>query len=150
MKGGDKMKKKIMLVFLLAITSLLLVGCGGKKLVCTKEEKQNAGQFYIDMNTEVVMGLKDDDSIESMKMIIDDAYEQLKNEGNVSESMEYMAKMFLQGFTSSLSEEYAKTDYKINKNKITINSVVDMDKAVEQKTKEDAISHFEANGYTCK
>lgn len=148
--------KKFMMVFTLALTALLLVGCGGgKKLVCTMQQKQNAGQYYIDLNSEIIMGLNGDDNVTSMEMnvevvIPEAAYDEMKQQGDINASMEYLAEMFMQGFVSSVPEEYAKTDYKINKNKITVNSKVDMSEAKEERNKQDAIDYFEGNGYTCK
>ena len=151
------MKKKMLFVFFLSVFALVLTGCGGSgnKLVCTIKDSVPAGQYEINYSSEIVMGLKKGDIVDSLKMSIEivipeDAYNDMKQEGDINENMEYVAQMFMQGFTSQLPQEYAKTDYKIKKNKIEVTSTVDMTKANEEKTKQEAIESFEGNGYTCK
>ena len=151
------MKKRLLTVFLLFASVLLLTGCGGgKKLVCTMNQRQNAGQFYVDLNAKVEMGYSgENEEINSMDINIeliipDDLYEALQNEGNIEENMKAIAEAFAQGYTGSMPADAATFDYKINKNKINITSSIDMSKATKAQTKTAAKEQMEGSGFTCK
>lgn len=90
----------------LVVGTLLLTGCGGKKVVCTSEVKDVTGSYKMN----ITANLKDNKvSKLSAEMKFED--------DNAAEQMCSMLKAF-----SSLIEGNEKLDYKCNGKKITVNN----------------------------
>ncbi len=149
------MKAKLLSLTLLVVAVVFMTGCGGKKLVCTMEQEQSFSGVGVKMSTEISFGLTKDDVVDSasadIKVEIDKAsYEELEKAGQAKQTMDYFATQMEKSFTSSMPADAVKANTKVNKNVVTVTADIDMSKAGETKTKDEAIEYYESLGYKCK
>ena len=149
------MKSKVLLLTLLVVAVVFMTGCGGKKLVCSMEQEQSFSGLGVKMSSEISFGLSKDDVVESatadIKVEIDkDSYSELEKAGSAKTTMEYFATQMESSFTASMPSDAVKTSTKVNKNVVTVTADIDVTKAGETKTKDEAIEYYESLGYKCK
>ena len=143
--------KKYLSVLLAVVLTLMLTGCGGKKLTCTKEEEE----MGMKMQEKAIVSYSDDKiSKYTMEATIE-----------LTEEMEEYADQMLELLTEEMNmyEEIKGVEVNTEKkgNKIIATVVFDVDKMDEEdldeiddfdvnETIEEVKAELEDQGFTCK
>jgi hypothetical protein len=109
------------------------------------------------MKAEVNLELNSDDNVSGASMdytvtVPDEAYEELKNTGDVDKQMNDLGDYFKKAVLNQIGDTSMIKDssYKVKGKDIVLTFVFDMSKAAQLKSKEEAKTYFEAQNFSCE
>ncbi len=142
------MNKKVTTILSLSAILLLVTGCGGKKLVCSKNEEKSEVKYTVKFNKDKASSLNMQMSYDySDANLSDDEVKQI-NEQNYCDILK--SEDGMKSAISKCKSDFKKNIYKVNAT-VNLSKISNSNLGFNNETSYDDVKkYYEDQGFTCK